>query len=219
VIQAWQRWAPDGPDELAASLLVTVDGAIMFGTMLGPEPATAALLGDFVTTAGAEPLTAVTRHSPFHQAKRDLERAGAPVGATYLKSGFFDRPLPGDAITALVEDLGGGPARELDFMPWGGAYNRVPAPATAFAHRDARFLLKHSVTVRAGDPAAARRWLARSHASVREWGTGGVYPNFPDPDLTDWATAYHGANYPRLQRVKARYDPDGFFRFHQAIRA
>jgi FAD/FMN-containing dehydrogenase len=169
--------------------------------------------------AGAEPRPAVARHRPFPEAKRYLDRADPPIGATCLKSGFFKRPLPEDVITALVEDLSGGRARELDFMPWGGAYNRVPAPATAFAHRDARFLLKHSVTVRAGDPAAARRWLARSHASVREWGTGGVYPNFPDPDLTDWATAYHGANYPRLQRVKARYDPDGFFRFHQAIRA
>jgi FAD/FMN-containing dehydrogenase len=44
-----------------------------------------------------------------------------------------------------------------------------------------------------------------------------VYPNFPDPDLTNWPRAYHGANYARLQRVKARYDPDAFFRFHQAI--
>jgi FAD/FMN-containing dehydrogenase len=44
-----------------------------------------------------------------------------------------------------------------------------------------------------------------------------VYPNFPDPDLTDWARAYHGKNYARLLRVKAQYDPDGFFRFQQAI--
>ena len=222
VIQAWQRWAPDGPDELAASLLVTVDGESLAGTMLGAEPATAALLGDFAASAGAEPLSAVVRHLPFQEAKQVLDRADAPTGATYIKSGFFDRHLPEEAITAIVDHLRAdrvpGQARELDFTPWGGAYNRVPVHATAFAHRDARFLLKHAVTVEAGPPDAARRWLTRSHGSVRGWGTGGVYPNFPDPDLTDWATAYHGLNYPRLQRVKARYDPDGFFRFHQAIR-
>ncbi|MCU7722824.1 FAD-binding oxidoreductase [Actinoplanes sp. KI2] len=220
VIGAWQEWAPGGPDELAASLLVTVDGATMFGTMLDTESTTATLIGDFVARAGAEPLSAVTRHLPFHDAKRDLDRAAdAPTGHTYSKSGFFGRRLPEETIAALVDHLTGdrvpGQARELDFTPWGGAYNRVPVDATAFAHRDALFLLKHSVT---GEQDSARRWLAGSHASVHAWGTGGVYPNFPDPDLTDWATAYHGPNYPRLQRVKARYDPAGFFRFHQAIR-
>jgi hypothetical protein len=52
---------------------------------------------------------------------------------------------------------------------------------------------------------------------VRRWSSGGVYPNFPDPELRDWARAYHGVNLDRLRRVKARYDPDEFFRFPQSI--
>jgi FAD/FMN-containing dehydrogenase len=239
VIGAWQAWAPAGPDELAASLLVTVDGDVerppvltLFGAMLGAESATAEVLGEFAAMAGAEPLSAATRHLPFHDTKRYLAGAGdestaAPhrPGYTFSKSGFFNRHLPEEAVTALVDHLTGervpGQARELDFTPWGGAYNRVPVHATAFAHRDAMFLLKHSAAVDlhapAGERDAAREWLARSHASVHRWGSGGVYPNFPDLDLADWSRAYHGANYASLQRVKARYDPDGFFRFHQAI--
>ena len=122
-------------------------------------------------------------------------------------------------------DLGRRPgqARELDFTPWGGAYTRVPVDATAFPHRNAKFLLKQTVAVAADAPShdreAARRWLRRSWASVHAWGSGGVYPNFPDPDLTSWADAYHGPNFARLRRVKAAYDPDGFFRFHQSIPA
>jgi hypothetical protein len=46
-----------------------------------------------------------------------------------------------------------------------------------------------------------------------------VYPNFPDPDLEDWAHAYYGDNYDRLLRVKASYDPDDFFRFQQSLSA
>ncbi len=239
VIGAWQAWAPAGPDELAASLLATVDGDIerppvftLFGAMLGAESVTAELLGQFAAMAGAEPLSVATRHLPFHDTKRYLAGAGddltAPQhrpGYMFSKSGFFNRRLPADAITALVDHLTGarmrGQARELDFTPWGGAYNRVPVHATAFAHRDAMFLLKHTASVDLDAPAherdAARQWLARSHASVHRWGSGGVYPNFPDADLTDWPRAYHGPNYARLRRVKARYDPDGFFRFHQAI--
>ena len=52
---------------------------------------------------------------------------------------------------------------------------------------------------------------------VHPWGSGGVYPNFPDPDLQNWAYAYHGTNYDRLRRVKAAYDPDDFFRFDQSL--
>lgn len=48
-------------------------------------------------------------------------------------------------------------------------------------------------------------------ALVHPWGSGGVYPNFPDPDLEDWAHACHGSNYDRLLRVKAEHDPDNFF--------
>jgi berberine-like enzyme len=44
-----------------------------------------------------------------------------------------------------------------------------------------------------------------------------VYPNFPDPDLQDWAHAYYGGNYDRLLRVQARFDPGNFFRFHQSL--
>jgi hypothetical protein len=64
---------------------------------------------------------------------------------------------------------------------------------------------------------AMQGWLRRSWASVHPWGSGGVYPNFPDPDLEDWACAYYGTNLERLVHLKRRYDPDGFFRFHQSI--
>jgi FAD/FMN-containing dehydrogenase len=239
VIEAWQEWAPAAPDELAASLLVTASGDAgqrpvvnLSGAMLGTESATAELLGRLADRAGADPTSAITKHMTFQETKLYLAELGDQMeatspgrGHTFSKSEFFARPLPGEAIAALVENLGEervqDQSRELDFTPWGGAYNRVPAYATAFAHRDGLFLLKHAVVVDAGAPApqreAARRWLTRSWASVHRWGSGGVYPNFPDPDLTDWARAYHGKNYARLLRVKAQYDPDGFFRFQQAI--
>jgi FAD/FMN-containing dehydrogenase len=117
--------------------------------------------------------------------------------------------------------LAPGQSREVDFLPWGGAYNRVPADATAFVHRGESFLVQHLVEVGAGaapaERGAARDWLARSWALVHPSGSGGVYPNFPDPDLEDWAHAYHGTNYDRLRRVKAAYDPGGFFRFDQSL--
>jgi FAD/FMN-containing dehydrogenase len=238
LIDAWQAWAPATSDELAASLLVTAPADLgqppavhLLGAMLGAEPDTEKLLDELVVRAGADPTSAVLEHLPFREAKRYLAEHGPgddrPLGHLFSKSEFFGRPLPTEAIAAVVENLSERPvqgqSRELDFTPWGGAYNRVRADATAFVHRDARFLLKHAVVV---DPAAsaaereaARRWLARSWAAVHPWGSGGVYPNFPDPDLEDWAHAYYGANYGRLRRIKQRYDPDNVFRSPQSVTA
>jgi hypothetical protein len=78
-------------------------------------------------------------------------RPSAQAPDLVAKSGFFRRPLPAEASTALGEALvqgrAAGQSRELDFMPWGGGYNRVPPDATAFVHRDGLFQLKHAVVV------------------------------------------------------------------------
>lgn len=230
VIAAWQAWAPAGPDELAASLLLTVPAdpaqpvtVAVHGAMIGGEADAEPLLAELASRVGADPAAAWLKQLPFREAKRHLAAThpgqDRPTAHVFSKSEFFARPLPERTIAELAEvleqDRAAGESRELDFTPWGGAYGRVRTDATAFAHRDALFLLKHSVAI---DPAAgaariqaARGWPARSWASVHPFGTGGVYPNFPDPDLPDPARAYYGGNRPRLRRVKARYDPGNFF--------
>jgi FAD/FMN-containing dehydrogenase len=249
LIDAWQDWAPAAPDELAASLLAVASGDVdrppvvnLFGAMLGTESDTTELLEEVVARVGADPISAVHKQMSYRHIKRYLAELGDEMagddqfgetlqgepsqqGHPYSKSEFFGRPLPTEAIAALVENLQKGrvadQSRELDFTPWGGGYNRVPTDATAFVHRDELFLLKHAVVVdpdaSANEREAARRWLARSWASTRPWGSGGVYPNFPDPALENWAHAYYGANFDRLVRVKGRYDPDDFFTFQQSL--
>ncbi|MET0521037.1 MAG: FAD-binding oxidoreductase [Jiangellaceae bacterium] len=246
VLRAWQAWAPDGPDELDATLRLTAagdgdrpPGVDVVGSVLDGGVDAAELLGDLVDRVGVDPVTASRRHLPHRAAKRYLEGLGSvedprersgperppQPGHLYTKSEFFRRPLPGDTVNALVEhltqELVPEQSREVSFLPWGGAYNRVRTDATAFVHRGESFLVQHLVVIGAdaapAKRAAARDWLARSWALVHPWGSGGVYPNFPDPDLTDWARAYHGTNYDRLRRVKAAYDPAGIFRYHQSI--
>jgi FAD/FMN-containing dehydrogenase len=211
LIDAWQRWAPDAPDELAASLLLAGGGVHLFGAMTAGEAGTVAQLEGYVTRAELDPITSDTTHLPYRETKRHLADHGPgdldERRHSYGKSEYFREPLPTEAIAALVEHYADAPAdgeaRILDFNPWGGAYGRVPAGGTAFVHRDARFLLKHEVVVdpEAGDRAAARRWLARSWELVHPWGTGGSYQNFPDPDLPDEPRAYYGANLERLRNV------------------
>jgi FAD/FMN-containing dehydrogenase len=243
-VEAWQAWAPTAPDELDATLRLSAVGngelppvVDLFGTLLGSEADAAELLDELVARVGAEPAWASRRHMPYRDAKRYLDGL-KPVedrsehaspnqaqGPIFTRSEFFRRALPPVTVAALVHNLTAGCAvgdsREVSFLPWGGAYNRVRADATAFVHRDELFLVQHLLAI---DPdrsstehEADRGWLARSWALVHPWGSGGVYPNFPDPDLLDGAQAYYGRNYDRLLRVKAKYDPDNFFRFHQSL--
>jgi FAD/FMN-containing dehydrogenase len=248
IIEAWQGWAPLAPDELAASLKLTAAAQVdqpasvdVYGALLGTESDATRLLDGLVVRADADPSWAWTKQLPFAETRRfwaELpvgEASGgqaahgpsAPPPFLVAKSEFFRRPLPAEAVAALVEGFlqgrAAGESRELDFMPWGGAYNRVPAEATAFVHRDALFQLKHAAVV---DPQAstdqkeaAHRWVTRSWASVHRWGSGRVFQNFADPELEDWQHAYYGPNFQRLVRVKARYDPDNVFHFHQSLPA
>jgi FAD/FMN-containing dehydrogenase len=241
VVGAWQAWAPEAPDAIAASLLVRApaDSSVppivaVFGAVLDEESAARAALDEFVAGVGAAPTKANYVPSPYREIKhylaeydiasgerRPVERE---AGHSYSKSEFFSRELPVDVIAELLARFTDGRQREarvLDFTPWAGAYNRVPADATAFAHRAERFLLKQEVVVDASaseaERQAARGWLSDSWALVHPWGSGGVYPNFPDPELEDSARAYHGANLDRLRRVKATYDPENVFRFDQSV--
>jgi FAD/FMN-containing dehydrogenase len=244
-IEEWQAWAPDAPDELAASLLVNAAGNLeapvvtLFGSMLGSESETAAMLDQLIVRLGADPASStleqmthlaakrfLVEHAPGAEPQSGVQELGpARPSVMHAKSDFFRRPLPADAIAALVDGFrtrrDSGHAPELDFTPWGGAYNRTRSDATAFAHRSERFLLKHATVLDANasprDRHAARDWLTTSWSLVHGFGSGRVFPNFPDPDLADWADAYHGPNYERLTRVKAHYDPDNFFRFHQSV--
>jgi FAD/FMN-containing dehydrogenase len=231
LIGAWQEWSPAGPDGLAASLLVTVGGEAdaepvvhLFGSMIGSETETAALLDEFVSVSGAAPASSERAHMRYGSLKSYLAERGPgdqedEDGRPYMKSEFFRKPLPAGAVEALVERFvrgrRPGEARKLDFMPWGGAYNRVPADATAFPHREELFLLEHSVVVPFGFDAAAteaaRAWLSDSWELVHPSGSGGVYGNFPDTDLPDEHRAYWGRNLERVRRVKEKYDPEGVF--------
>jgi FAD/FMN-containing dehydrogenase len=246
VVRAWQEWAPHGPDELAASLKVTAGGDVdeppsvdVYAAYLGAEAEAAALLDELAVRVGSDPVSSSLGHMSFAATRRFWAQLGAaeegggelpqaqvtPPHHLYARSEFFRRPLPADAIAALLAALSegrvAGEARELDFMPWGGAYNRVPDDATAFVHRAELFQLKHAAVVESpatpAAGAAAHRWVARSWATVHPWASGRVFQNFADPDLDGWGEAYYGTNYDRLVGIKARYDPGNVFRFRQSL--
>lgn len=240
LIESWLAWAPVSPEQVDATLrLASGPGAEsprveIFGAVLASEPEAREHIGAFVSDVAQTPVSAGFRQLSLPEAKRYLNELdqhdepsssgeAASRGHLFARSEFFRRPLDHATIEALVHDFS--PAidvvrsREVAFMAWGGAYNRVAPDATAFPHRQERFLVQHLIEVApeasAADRDRAGAWLTRTWEILHPFGSGGVYPNFPDPELDNPGPAYYRENYARLMRVKAAYDPDNVFCFHE----
>ncbi len=241
LVQTWQDWAPTSPDDVDATLRLSAGppGASaqveLVGGVIGSQADAAERLDVFVSRAGRKPASAWSRQMTYLAAKRQLNNLDQHQESlpsetnrkahVYTKSEFFRRSLDHQTIMALADNLARDADsvrnREVAFMPWGGAYNQVPSDATVFPHRNERFLVQHLVETDPDAPEAhheaGRSWLSRSWALLHPFGSGGVYPNFPDPDLPEWGRAYYGENYGRLRKLKATYDPDNFFSFAQSL--
>ena len=207
VADAWQAVLPELDDRMAPSLVITA-GADVVVTVFGAAPDSAAV-DDLIARLGARPSSDDRHHGTHLETKRWLSAGDDTPDRrwAYLHSEHFRDPVP-VPLPRLLADRRPDEERELDFSPWGGAYNRVAADATAFPHRDARFLLKQTATVAPGERPGP--WLDESYALTHLYGTGGAYPNFPDPALATEEPYYLG-NTARRARIRAHHDPEGVF--------
>jgi hypothetical protein len=221
-VAAWQAFAPHAPDGHFSVLNLSSGGGTASisssGQFFGTEAALRALLGPLLA-AGSPTLSIRTR--TYVEATR-YWGGGAARSTFAAKSDYALRPLSSAGIAAIVRWIAANPAPgggSVLLDSYGGAINRIPKAATAFVHRDALFSAQELATWPAGAAAGPHLgWLRRLHAAMRPHFSGFAYQNYIDPELTSWERAYYGSNYPRLQRIKRRYDPENVFRFRQSIR-
>ena len=100
----------------------------------------------------------------------------------------------------------------------GGAMARVPADATAFAHRKSRIMVNVATLYeQPGQKAVHEAWATHFAAALRQ-SDGGAYVNFlNDDEETSVHAAYPGSTWDRLAEIKGRYDPTNLFRLNQNI--
>jgi len=100
----------------------------------------------------------------------------------------------------------------------GGAMARVPADATAFAHRASRIMVNMAAFYNSPEEQIVReRWVSEFAAALQQ-NDGGAYVNFLGHEGEDRIrAAYPGSTWDRLRLIKARYDPDNLFRLNQNI--
>jgi aclacinomycin oxidase len=154
-----------------------------------------------------------------------------------LRKRFTDRQIgvAYDYLTRTDHDIMGG---MLGLATYGGRINTVAPNATASAQRNS--ILDVACTTGWLDPAEEAKNLKWVRGFYREVfsETGGVpvpsdaydgaFINHPDTDLADpawntsgvpWHALYYRENYPRLQKIKARWDPRNVFRRALSVRA
>ena len=226
VLRSYLQWAPAAPDALG-SVCRLATGPLgptlqVFGQFLGSENGLKAALA----TLGPPAQKLVIASSSWLDLVRrwagclghTLPSCSAPGHQVFVGASDYVAKVPSAAQAALVrsaiEARGNAPGALL-IDSYGGAVNRVPPAATAFAHRNMRASIQFFAT---GDAASARSWVNASRASLAPLTSGAAYVNYIDPDLHNWQQAYYGRNLARLRRLKRRYDPHNLFHFAQSIR-
>ncbi len=165
-------------------------------------------VGEFI---GVQPYTA------WQQAFDPLLTPGA---RNYWKSHNFTKLADGlfDEVIAYLGKLPS-PQCEIFFGAIGGATTKPPPDATAYAHRDTRFVMNvHGRWDDAKDDERCIRWARDFFEASAPYAGSGVYVNFLTADEGDRVAAAYGPNYDRLAQVKRKYDPDNLFRVNQNIR-
>jgi len=232
VVRAWRDYVDDCPDELSTGLaMITaphepfVPDALKGQVALGMP---VMYVGD--ASAGAKvvqplkdlrPAVDLVQPMPYTAFQAILD-GSAPKGyRSYWRGEYLDT-LSDEAIATFLRHAPeltgrGRPFTQAIIFRIGQAVAAVPDDATAFSHRDAKYLF-HPITVweNARDDEGLIATSRTFCEAMRPFSTGGAYLNFTAEDRV--RDAFGAEKYARLIRLKDRYDPGNLFRLNQNIK-
>ena len=224
VFQAWQAWAPNAPQAITSFCRVTrrADGDIVLhcaGQSLGSAASLRSEL-NHLTSVEKPPMPPSLKTLSFFGAV-DYFSGGWNYVSSYFKgkSDYLNAPMSDQGFAMLTSSL---LAESITVTcdAYGGAVTAVGAGDTAFAHRAGTlFGIQYSTTWDNASETAARLAAMKSlYDAMRPYVSGSAYVNYCDLDLADWPQAYWGQNLPRLQAIKAAFDPQNLFSHAQSVR-
>ncbi|MGC2240973.1 MAG: FAD-binding oxidoreductase [Acidimicrobiia bacterium] len=135
------------------------------------------------------------------------------------RTGFSDEITPSQVKT-FMEAIDGSdaPMSAVQIRALGGAMARVPEQATAFAHRDRKFMVNVASFYESQEARPTRETWVQDLANVMMEGDPSGYIGFLEDEGIDRVrAAYPGGTWDRLREVKAKYDPENIFSHNQNI--
>lgn len=232
VLRQYRGFAESAPDELSVWVVMRKAPPLPFlpaqahGTdmlalalMYAGDPARGEPMVEPLRRFGA-PLGEHVGLQPFAAWQRAFDPLLTPGARNYWKTHNLIT-LDDGFLGAAAEYAGKLPSAQCEIFlgAIGGATARPAPDATAYAHRDARFVMNaHGRWDNPADDARCIAWARSFHAATARYAGEGAYVNFMTSDERDRLSAAYGPNYERLARVKRTYDPTNAFRENQNIR-
>lgn len=213
VLKNWRNTTKSAPEDLSSS--VTLLPA--FTPEMSPSIMVLACFAsddEKVALTAIEPLKNLgskTSDAIEKKAYKDvLQEAHPPVGMRAIVKNIFTSDFSDELIEKTVAIYNKGnwvfQVRDID-----GALNKVPESATAFAHRDSKFMMFAGTFVPAASSASTVLDAAKSWRDIVPFGIGS-YANFISSRTEeDVASIYSEATYEKLQNIKQKYDPQNLF--------
>lgn len=136
----------------------------------------------------------------------------------YLKSGFVNE-YPDSMLDAAISGFEPDPGRNtmLYFQQSGGAIGRVAADATAFPHRNALAAMMVLASWPLDTDGSPHIDYLRDYWSTIEPRTDGFYTVDVANQAQQFVNNNYQGNFPRLLKVKKKYDPENLFRLNANI--
>ena len=156
---------------------------------------------------------------PYAALNGMLDPAFPKAAHNYWKAQFLS-DLTDDAIRTLIAGFAvcPSPMSHIIIEHFHGAATRVAATATACALRVTGFnVVIASQWIDAAETERGIRWARETFASLTPFLAPARYVNYLEDDAADAAAVAYGPNLPRLRAMKAKYDPQNFFRHNVNI--
>ncbi|MFB6192255.1 MAG: FAD-binding oxidoreductase [Haloarculaceae archaeon] len=225
LLGGYRAYLADAPEEVTSMAIVTsvpplpfvpqeVHGApvVMIYAAYAGDPAEGEEVMRPLREMG-EPAMDMSGRMPF-LALHEIANELFPVGNRYSWHSLYADEASDDLLDRATRTAAARPPGEASIELWhlGGAVRDVDPDGTAYAHRDAEFLVGISATWR--DPAhdeAHLSWAEESWNDLRESPAAreGFYPGFPGfVTGEERARMAYGDNLDRLAELKAEYDPE-----------
>lgn len=127
-----------------------------------------------------------------------------------------------NCIDAVLEKVVNTPGLIYQVNTLGGAINDSSnGQKSSYPHRTFEYLSELQSYWEEGQTAKRDRYLLEFEAIQELFyqnGNRAQYRNYPSIGFKDWENSYFGTNYPRLQKIKRKYDKDNTIRHEQSIR-